>query len=276
MGGARPRRRSSPTSSRWWGTPWRRRSSSSPTSPPWASPTSARPPWSGTATAAAPSTTRSAGRTPGPTRSSTRWPGRAARTASGLKTGLPLTTYFSGPKIQWILDHVEGARDGAEKGDVLFGTMDTWLIWKLTGRHVDRRHQCQPDHADGPPVAGVGRRAARGDEGPAGDAARDPRLLRAVRGGLGGAGRAPGGRRAGGSAGRPLRADLLRRGGGEVHLRDRQLHAAQHRGAGGPVHPRAAHHGRLPDRRQAGDLRAGGVDRGHRLRWSSGSATSSA
>ena len=53
-----------------------------------------------------------------------------------VKTGLPLTTYFSGPKIQWILDHVEGARDGAEKGDVLFGTMDTWLIWKLTGRHI--------------------------------------------------------------------------------------------------------------------------------------------
>jgi glycerol kinase len=52
------------------------------------------------------------------------------------KTGLPLTTYFSGPKIQWILDHVEGARDGAERGTVLFGTMDTWLIWKLTGRHV--------------------------------------------------------------------------------------------------------------------------------------------
>ena len=52
------------------------------------------------------------------------------------KTGLPLTTYFSGPKIQWILDHVEGARTGAERGDVLFGTMDTWLIWKLTGRHV--------------------------------------------------------------------------------------------------------------------------------------------
>ena len=52
------------------------------------------------------------------------------------KTGLPLTTYFSGPKIQWILDHVEGARDGAERGTVLFGTMDSWLIWKLTGRHV--------------------------------------------------------------------------------------------------------------------------------------------
>jgi glycerol kinase len=52
------------------------------------------------------------------------------------KTGLPLTAYFSGPKIQWILDHVDGARAGAERGDVLFVTMETWLIWKLTGRHL--------------------------------------------------------------------------------------------------------------------------------------------
>lgn len=52
------------------------------------------------------------------------------------KTGLPLATYFSGPKIKWILDHVEGARARAEKGELLFGTMDTWVIWKLTGRHV--------------------------------------------------------------------------------------------------------------------------------------------
>ena len=49
------------------------------------------------------------------------------------KTGLPLATYFSGPKIEWILDHVEGARAWAECGDILFGTMDTWLIWNLTG-----------------------------------------------------------------------------------------------------------------------------------------------
>ena len=52
------------------------------------------------------------------------------------KTGLPLPAYFSGPKIKWILDHVDGARAGAERGDVLFGTMETWLIWKLTGRHL--------------------------------------------------------------------------------------------------------------------------------------------
>jgi glycerol kinase len=50
--------------------------------------------------------------------------------------GLPLATYFSGPKIRWLLDHVEGARAAAERGEVLFGTIDTWLIWKLTGRHV--------------------------------------------------------------------------------------------------------------------------------------------
>ncbi len=52
------------------------------------------------------------------------------------KTGLPLATYFSGPKIKWILDNVRGARDAAERGDILFGNIDTWLIWNLTGEHV--------------------------------------------------------------------------------------------------------------------------------------------
>jgi glycerol kinase len=47
--------------------------------------------------------------------------------------GLPLATYFSGPKIKWILDNVEGVRAKAEKGEVLFGNIDTWVIWNLTG-----------------------------------------------------------------------------------------------------------------------------------------------
>ena len=47
--------------------------------------------------------------------------------------GLPLATYFSGPKVRWVLDHMPGARDLAECGHVLFGTMDTWLAWQLTG-----------------------------------------------------------------------------------------------------------------------------------------------
>jgi glycerol kinase len=52
------------------------------------------------------------------------------------KTGLPLATYFSGPKIAWLLDHVEGARAAATRGELLFGTIDSWLIWNLTGVHV--------------------------------------------------------------------------------------------------------------------------------------------
>jgi glycerol kinase len=47
--------------------------------------------------------------------------------------GLPLSTYFSGPKICWILDHVEGARERAEDGELAFGNIDTWLLWNLTG-----------------------------------------------------------------------------------------------------------------------------------------------
>ena len=49
------------------------------------------------------------------------------------KTGLPLATYFSGPKIMWLLENVPGLREAAEKGDAIFGNIDTWLIWNLTG-----------------------------------------------------------------------------------------------------------------------------------------------
>lgn len=52
------------------------------------------------------------------------------------KTGLIADAYFSGTKIAWILDHVEGAREQAEAGDLIFGTVDTWLIWNLTGGKV--------------------------------------------------------------------------------------------------------------------------------------------
>ncbi len=52
------------------------------------------------------------------------------------KTGLLIDAYFSGTKVKWILDNVEGAREKAENGDLLFGTIDTWLVWKLTGGAV--------------------------------------------------------------------------------------------------------------------------------------------
>ncbi|MGD2176855.1 MAG: FGGY family carbohydrate kinase, partial [Anaerolineae bacterium] len=49
------------------------------------------------------------------------------------KVGLPLATYFSGPKIRWMLDNVSGLRAAAEKGEAIFGNIDTWEIWNLTG-----------------------------------------------------------------------------------------------------------------------------------------------
>lgn len=55
-------------------------------------------------------------------------------------TGLPLATYFSGPKVAWILENVAGARTDAEDGHLLFGTIDSWLIWNLTGGTDGGRH----------------------------------------------------------------------------------------------------------------------------------------
>jgi glycerol kinase len=56
------------------------------------------------------------------------------------KTGLPVSTYFSGPKIRWLLDNIPGLSERAEAGEVLFGTIDSWLIWNLTGGADGGRH----------------------------------------------------------------------------------------------------------------------------------------
>lgn len=53
-----------------------------------------------------------------------------------VRTGLPLASYFSGAKLRWLLDHVPGVERRAQAGELLFGTMDSWLIWRLTGRHL--------------------------------------------------------------------------------------------------------------------------------------------
>ena len=53
------------------------------------------------------------------------------------KTGLPIATYFSGPKIKWLLDNVKGIREAAENGEAIFGNMDSWITWNLTGgKHI--------------------------------------------------------------------------------------------------------------------------------------------
>ena len=77
------------------------------------------------------------------------------------KSGLPLATYFSGPKVRWILDNVDGAREKAEAGDLVFGNMDTWLSVEPHRRRRrrpahHRRDQRQPHDADGSQHAGLG------------------------------------------------------------------------------------------------------------------------
>jgi glycerol kinase len=67
----------------------------------------------------------------------------AARPDAGTvldRCGLPLATYFSAPRVRWLLDHTPGLRERAERGDVLFGTMESWLIWNLTGGPAGGAH----------------------------------------------------------------------------------------------------------------------------------------
>ena len=63
------------------------------------------------------------------------------------RVGLPLATYFSGPKIKWILDNVEGARAKAEAGDLLFGNTDSWILWNMTGGVDGGVHVTDPTNA---------------------------------------------------------------------------------------------------------------------------------
>jgi glycerol kinase len=125
-----------------------------------------------------PSATRSSGRTPAPTRSSRSCRRGPAPTSRSTAAGSALATYFSAPRIRWLLDHVEGLRERAERGEVLFGTMESWLIWNLTGG-VRRLHVTDVTNASRTMLMNMrtlrlGRRAAVVLRRPAGDAARDP------------------------------------------------------------------------------------------------------
>ena len=64
-----------------------------------------------------------------------------------VKNGLPIATYFSGPKVRWILENVDGTRERAEAGDLIFGNIDTWCIWNLTGGTDGGLHITDPSNA---------------------------------------------------------------------------------------------------------------------------------
>ena len=189
------------------------------------------------------------------------------------KVGLPLATYFSGPKVRWILDNVEGAREKAEAGDLVFGNMDTWVLWNLTGGvdggvHVTDATNASPHHADGPRHAELGRGHRRGHGHPAVDAARDPVVV----GGLRQRSRA---RRAAPASRSPASSATSRRPP-SARPASSSGEAKNTYGTGNfmllntgtekvPVEERPADHGLLQDRRPADGLRARGLDRGHRL-----------
>ena len=73
------------------------------------------------------------------------------------KVGLPLSPYFSGPKIEWIMDNIPGVRSAAEKGDALFGNIDTWLIWWLTGGPDKGAHVTDVTNASRTMLMNIGR-----------------------------------------------------------------------------------------------------------------------
>ena len=187
------------------------------------------------------------------------------------RVGLPLATYFSGPKIRWILDNVDGAQDKAESGDLLFGNMDTWLIWNLTGGTDGGLHITDVTNASRTMLMDLG--PLQWDEEIAGIMGVPDAMLpeikaleRGLRRGEGGRG-APGRRdrrRPRRPAGGHLRADLLRRRRGQEHLRHGQLPPAQHGHGAGAVEERAAHHRRLQDRRRGRRVLPRGLHRHHR------------
>ena len=164
------------------------------------------------------------------------------------RTGLVLDPYFSGTKIEWLLRNVDGLEQRAREGRAVFGTIDSWLTFKLTGEFVDRAVQRVAHAAVRHPARRLGRGAVRAarraDAGAARGAAVRGRVRNGVAARLRGAGRRDRRR----SAGRALRAGVPRSRPGQEHLRDGLVRPAElrRRAAGAPGG--TAHHRGLVDR----------------------------
>ncbi len=170
--------------------------------------------------------------------------------------GLPLATYFSGPKVRWMLDNVDGAREKAEAGDLMFGNMDTWCMWNLTGGIDGGLHITDVTNASRTMLMDL--KTLSWDESIAETIGVPMSMLPEIqalerglrRGQDGRLHRHPGRRHPRRSAGGDVRPDLLLARRGQEHLRHRQLHADQHRDRAGAVQVGPADHRRLQDRRQ--------------------------
>ena len=149
------------------------------------------------------------------------------------KVGLPLATYFSGPKVKWILDNVDGARTKAENGDLLFGNIDAWVIWNLTGGTDGGVHVTDVTNASRTMLMNL--ETLDWDDEILGIMGVPRAMLPTIRASSRTTATpraswpAPGRRRPRRPAGGPLRSDLLRGRRGEEHLRHRELPVAEHR-----------------------------------------------
>ncbi len=179
--------------------------------------------------------------------------------------GLPLATYFSGTKIVWILENVEGAREKAEAGDLLFGTTDSWVLWNLTGGVDGGVHATDVTNASRTLFMDLETLSWRDDildvfGGSAFDAPRDPLLLRGVRRSRAVEPAARGARR--GNPRRPAGGDVrsgrIRSGRVEEHVRHGQLPDLQHGHRDRALEERAADDPRVQARRRRAALRARG------------------
>ena len=188
--------------------------------------------------------------------------------------GLPLATYFSAPKIRWLLDTLPGLRERAESGEVLFGTIDSWLIWNLTGRHVT-----DPTNASRTMLMNL----ARSDwDDDLLDAFGVPRaMLPEIRSSSEVYGDAdvldgvPVASALGDQSAALFGQTCFSKGDAKCTLRHRQLPPDEHRRRTGAVDARAAHHRRLQDRRRRRRPTRWRARSRSRARSCSGSATTS-
>ena len=252
------------------GRPERRR-----TSPPSASPTSARPRWCGTSTTGEPvynAIVWQDTRTDAICQQLGALGGGADRYKA--KVGLPLATYFSGPKVRWILDNVEGAREKAEAGDLVFGNMDTWVLWNMTGGVDGGLHITDPTNASRTMLMDLDTLSWDDEHRRARWASRCP-MLPEIRSSLRGVRRGPRARARSPACRSPaILGDQQAATFGQACLSVGE--AKNTYGTGNfmlintgtqkvPSEERPAHHGLLQDRRPADRVRAGGLDRGDRL-----------
>ena len=188
------------------------------------------------------------------------------------KVGLPLATYFSGTKIKWILDNVEGARAKAEAGDLVFGNTDCWVLWNLTGGTDGGVHVTDVTNASRTMFMDL--ETLSWDEEILDAFGVPASMMPAIKSSsevygtvahLAAAARGSRRRHPGRPAGRDVRPGGVRRRRGQEHLRHRLLPDLQHGRGDRPLEERAADHRRLQARRRGAALRAGGLHRRHRF-----------